>query len=241
MGSAYSDEQYTENYPDGIEHHYWNVARNDLVRRTIINQPGRLVLDVGCGRGVVVGYLRAKGIECLGCEIGTPRPLTPGVAPYLMLGTDACDVESAVASRVTQLLFLDVLEHVGDPQAMLTSARRHFQNVRRITITLPACRELWTNYDDRFGHVMRYDADDTRQLVECLEPKGIRTFYFFHALYPAIRALAAAGMKRETKVSVPVTPAARLSHRLAGVCLRMSDRCLPAWLPGSSIAAVVDL
>jgi hypothetical protein len=241
MDSRYTDEQYADNYPDGVEHHYWNVARNTVVYSTLVDPFNHAVLDVGCGRGIVVDYLRTRGVNCWGCEIGRPRPLTTAVAPYLLLATDAMDVDDGLASKVTQLLFLDVLEHLEDPHAVLAGCRRRFPVARRMTITVPARTELWTNYDVRFGHHRRYNLRDARELARCLSPRRVRTFYFFHALYPVILATAVLGIGRETTVRVPTGALTRKAHRLVANALRASDRVLPGWLPGSSICAVVDL
>jgi hypothetical protein len=240
MGSRYNDSQYADNYPDGVERHYWNVARNALVLRTIAAS-NRLVLDVGCGRGVVVDYLRAQGINCWGCEVGTPRPLTATVGPFLMLGTDALQVGEAVADQVSQLLFLDVLEHLEHPTNLLTGCLERFRNVQRITITLPARTELWTNYDERFGHYRRYDSRSLGELISSLSARQARVFYFFRALYPAILVTALIGTGRQTKVRAPASNGALRAHRLFGNALRLADRVLPSWVPGSSICAVVDL
>ena len=66
--TEYSDAQYLANYPDGIEHYWWTRARNQVVQRLIRGLPqtaGR-VIEIGCGRGVVVDSLRDSGIDCTG-------------------------------------------------------------------------------------------------------------------------------------------------------------------------------
>jgi len=241
MDSRYTDKQYAENYPDGIDQHYWNVARNAVILDTVAERGNGLVLDVGCGRGVVVDYLRGRGIDCWGCEVGTPRPLTSAVAPFLMLGTDALAVSDALANDVTHLLFLDVLEHLEHPESLLAGCRRRYPNARRMTITLPARRELWTNYDDWFGHYRRYDVGGARELIASLSPRALDIGYFFHLLYPAILIKAKLGSARATAAAAPTTPLTRRIHRLLGDAIRMSDRVFPSWLPGSSIRVVVDL
>jgi 2-polyprenyl-3-methyl-5-hydroxy-6-metoxy-1,4-benzoquinol methylase len=67
--------QYALPYAPGVERHFWNVARNRIVerhlRRALATQrrSGRLVLDVGCGPGIVVDHLRRAGIDCHGVEL----------------------------------------------------------------------------------------------------------------------------------------------------------------------------
>jgi hypothetical protein len=68
--SEYTIEQYCENYPTGIERYFWNVARNAIIARSL--KRGHMhtwpLLDIGCGRGIVVEYLRSQGINCIGCD-----------------------------------------------------------------------------------------------------------------------------------------------------------------------------
>jgi SAM-dependent methyltransferase len=241
-GTSYTDRQYEENYPDGVEHSYWNLARNRVIEGTLDRAArAAVVLDVGCGRGVVVDYLRRRGIDAWGCETGHPRPLNPEVAPYVMTGTDAATLDPGFAARVDTLLFLDVLEHVDDPAAMLVACRARCPNLRRITITVPARAELWTNYDDHYGHRRRYDLAGVRALAACVAPARVDLGYFFHALYPAIRAVALLGRRRAIQVTAPAGRLARAAHRALAAGFTLDARLLPRSLPGSSIVAVLTL
>lgn len=238
-GSGYSAQQYEENYPDGVEQSYWNLARNEVIRRGL-GDVG-VVLDVGCGRGIVVDYLREHGVDCWGCEVGTPRPITERVAPHLFFGQDATELDSEFAKRVDAVLLLDVLEHLDDPEALLRACRARFSAARRFVVTVPARSELWTNYDDHFGHRRRYDLSSVRELLACLAPSQVAAGYFFHALYPAIRVVAALGRKRTVEVGAPSGRLVRLAHRVLARGFDLDARVLPRWLPGSSILVVAEV
>jgi hypothetical protein len=241
MASRYNEQQFNDNYPDGMEFHYWNVARNRLVLELISTGRDDVVLDVGCGRGIVVDHLRRHAVNCWGCEVGTPRPATASVAPYLMLGTDVQGVDDSFALTVTHLLFLDVLEHLQDPVSLLISCRSRFRNVERVIITVPARQELWTNYDEWFGHYCRYDLAGLTELVAVLSPSRVKAGYFFRALYPAIRVSRAFGLARTTSMVAPHGRVAQKAHGLLGHTSRLFDKILPSALPGTSIFAAVDL
>jgi hypothetical protein len=239
---SYSGGQYDDNYPDGIEHHYWNLARNRLVHEALeLDRPDDVVLDIGCGRGIVVDYLRRRGVDSWGCETADPRPLNDRVAPYLFLRRDARALSDAFSGRVHTLMLLDVLEHVDDPAGLLVGCRARFANARRIVITVPARAELWTNYDDHFGHRRRYDLAAVSDLAACVAPEQVDARYFFHALYPPMRATALLGVRRPVQVTAPSGALARAAHRLLAAGFRLDERFLPGALPGSSIVAVVRL
>ena len=241
MGSQYESDRYADNYPDGIERHYWNVARNAYLFDLIGSSRDQVVLDVGCGRGIVVDYLRRRGVDCWGCDLGLPRPLNDDVAPFLIFGSDASVISEDLAAQVTHLTLLDVLEHLESPEALLSDCRKKFPNAKRYTITLPARLELWTNYDEHFGHFRRYDADSVFALLRCLTPRAVRLEYFFHILYPALLASAAMGIRRKTVLVAPAKPFACLVHQFVGTVIRQTDRIIPKTLPGTSISATVQL
>jgi hypothetical protein len=49
--TTFTGEEYANAYPEGIERHYWTLARNHQVERLLRRAPGSggLVLDIGCG------------------------------------------------------------------------------------------------------------------------------------------------------------------------------------------------
>jgi len=241
-GTAYDSDQFADNYPDGIERHYWNVCRNRLVAGLLdAHARGASVLEIGCGRGVVVDYLRGGGTDAWGCDLGAAPPLSDRVAPFLFLERDAFALDEEVRGSAQVLLLLDVLEHIEEPVSFLTRCASAFESAHTLIITLPARSELWSNYDDRFGHFRRYDPASVSALLEVAGIEAIDTGYFFHALYAPMRIVSMLGRDRRTQV---VAPSGRLSvalHRTLGRLFAAEARLAPRWLPGSSIYAVARL
>src|SRR5689334_7499866 len=66
----YSESQHLANYSPGVENIYWHLARNRIVEAQIRASGGGRVLDIGCGRGILVDYLVTHGIDCFGVELG---------------------------------------------------------------------------------------------------------------------------------------------------------------------------
>ncbi len=235
--SAFRDDQYALAYPDGIEQHWWYQVRNPLVMRHIRRSAGAQenVLDVGCGRGIMVGYLRQQGIEARGVELAEVPPM-PGVEDHVRSGVDACTLPQHERALYATLLLLDVVEHIEEPIAFLRGLIDAFPNVERVVVTVPARPEVWSNYDTFFGHYRRYTLPMIDELAAAIGWRVGRKAYFFHSLYAAAWLIKILRRRRSLAVRAPGDRAARL-HRLVARALTIEHRLLPSRLPGLSIIA----
>ena len=235
--TAFTAEQYALPYPDGIEDNYWNVARNRIVARCLeelgVAKTDR-VLDIGCGRGITVDFLRRRGFDAWGSEVATPEPISASVAPFLRLGADAFELPDDERRRIRTILLLDVLEHLEEPTAFLERCRERFEGCDRIVVTLPARMELWSNYDEYYGHLHRYRTEDIRSLVPAGAFEVERQGYFFRLLYPPARLVKLLGRDRAVEIRAP-KPASRWAHRVLGAVLELEERLLPGRLAGTSM------
>lgn len=123
--------------------------------RQAVQRPAR-VLEIGCGPGIVLRHLRSVGIDCWGCELGQP-PLPAPIAPFVFTGRNCLHLEREFRESIEVLLLLDVLEHIRDDAEFLREVRMAYPNARTLLVTVPARRELWSNYDVHCGHFRRYD------------------------------------------------------------------------------------
>jgi SAM-dependent methyltransferase len=239
MATEFSDDQYELAYPDGIENHWWNLARNRILTNTVNKFAGAVVLDVGCGRGFVVKYLRDQGIDCTGVELANARPLV-SVRDHVRVGMDAWDLPLAERIRYDTILLLDVIEHVPDPAAFLMRLSENFPNLSRLIITVPACQELWSNYDECYGHCRRYSLEMLKSTS--IPPGGACLFagYFFHLAYPVGWAAAHLAKKRETRLHAPQGIGIWL-HKLISLAMILDYFIFPRRLPGMSALACFSL
>lgn len=238
--TTFTREQFETIYPEGIGNHYWNHARNNIIRKFLVRHrlhTGK-ILEIGCGRGVVLEYLRSRNIQCTGVELADVEPFS-GCRADIFTKTDAFDLPAGIRESQDTVLLLDVIEHLENPAAMLEEIKRKFEGARHIVLTVPARQELWTNYDVYNGHYRRYDLAEMTRLSTA-EVRLVEAGYFNHLLYPVFWLVAHMMKKRETSIKAP-SGIGLVIHGLLSFVLRMDYSFLPARLPGTSIIALYSL
>lgn len=244
--SAFTSDDFHGIYPKGIERHYWNHARNYIIRRKIINlvkdkqflEP-QVVLDIGCGRGIVTSFLRKGGIDCWGCDLGIAAPINDDTAPYLLLGIEASRLPEDFRNKIDTILLLDVLEHIDDTSLFLSVLYTSFPNADNIIFTVPARQELFSNYDVRNRHFRRYDSSNINNLSIPNTYRLTGWSYFFHGLYFPARIMALLGINRGTELRAPKSPQAILIHSFVAAFFVMENLLLPKRWVGSSIKGLL--
>jgi len=241
MKTEFSNEQFESAYPDGIEHHWWLLARSRIVANMVKanTRPGSAVLEVGCGRGIVVKSLREAGIDCAGVELAEVKPIY-AAERYVFSGTDAIELSDLERQRYETILLLDVIEHIAKPVDFLQNLAEAFPNLSCVIVTVPACPELWSNYDEFYGHYRRYTPAMLSQLSRQLCWKLTQTSYFFHLVYLPAWLISQLKRKRETRLVAP-TASARLLHRVVSWVMSADYYLLPRRLVGTSAIACFRL
>ena len=177
--------------------------------------------------------LRRHGVNAIGGDTGTPAPIVPEIA-RILLGQDALILPTDLRRQVQAMLILDVLEHLPAPAAFVASLVTAFDACRDIVITVPARQELWSNYDEYYGHYRRYDLKSAETLYprNMLERTGVR--YAFRLLYPPALALSITKAGRSVSIAAP-SPAGRPVHGLLARYFQMESALVPRWIRGTSV------
>ncbi len=242
--TALTETAFTENqgnlvYPEGISAHYWHLARNWTLDRALHRDfpKGVKILEVGCARGAVVEALRSKGHDVWGVEKSIELAPYSSVKQFVVAGTGAEELDSTFRSSIQAILLLDVLEHLPEPEQFLADLLQSYPNVKRVLITVPARQELWSNYDDFYGHFRRYDLKGVRKLAIGAGCALVWQSYFFRLLYLPMLFCKAASVNRSTAPRIP-TGVGTIVHRIIAAVCKIEYRLLPSYVPGSSIVAV---
>lgn len=238
--TEFSEQEFDLAYPPGVEFNYWTVARNRILWHALTRQRwvDQRWMEVGCGRGIVLQDLRRRGLEVQGVELAPVVPL-PEVAAHVITGRDVCDLPASDRARPQGVLLLDVIEHLPDPAAFLGRLRDALPAVTRWLITVPAHPELWSNYDEFYGHHRRYTATLLHEQLRTARLRPLVTRHFFHLLYPAARLLLATRRQRAVRVAAP-PQWQRPLHQILGWGFALESRLLPGSWPGTSLMCLAE-
>jgi|UPI0003B48628 hypothetical protein len=228
----FSSELYEKLYPDGVENHFWNFARNRIIVKTIMKYRAEPILDIGAGRGVVTCFLSNAGLKIDGVEIGKADPI-PGCSAKIIYSRDVFSLIDKEKYRAVSLF--DVIEHVEDQIDFLIKIRENFPNLSYIYITVPARMELWSRFDEMQGHKLRYDLKTLKNHLESAGYELIYSRYFFHLLYLLIIIFR---KRRSERMVAPKNFFALLFHKILGTYFLYEFSFFPSWMPGSSMIAV---
>lgn len=238
IDSSFSESQFSLAYPKGIEYHFWNHARNKIILRKLLSftEKSDIILDIGCGTGITVAFVRKAGLNCYGCEIAKVQPFSESIAPFFYSNTDVFTLSGDLKEKCKVILLLDVLEHLKSPDEFVYKCTTHFPNLDLLFITLPARKELWSNYDEYYQHLTRYDLNSISNIFQKIDFRLLKAGYFFHTLYIPMRLISLLGKLRNPKIH---SPKLLMFHRLFSLFFSMEEVLIPSFIPGSSLYIIL--
>ena len=240
VAEIFSESQYAQVYPLGMERNFWNLSRNALVMNLLRPLIGErdLVVDVGCGAGFFVAYARGCGLNIRGVERGNPV-IEPGLKTVIDTNTNVFELAATVKAQIRVVLLLDVIEHIDQRKQFLRRLYQELPHCEYLLLTVPARAEMWSNYDEYWGHYLRFDRP---QLAAELFNGGYRVIessYCFHWVYLAAMFLKLLRIKRKVDAAAPArNPLVLSAHWLLGWLTRLESKIIPGFVAGSSIICV---
>jgi SAM-dependent methyltransferase len=120
------------------------------------------LLDVGCGRGIVLRHLIRNGYAAAGCDLAGDT-----VARLKYEGCDVflCDIEQdPLPGRYDVILCLEVLQQLFDPAAVLTKLAGALTERGYLIVSVPNEFHLWSRIQLLFGrsHLGHFDQSHIR-------------------------------------------------------------------------------
>lgn len=177
----------------------------DVLKRNIPDLTDCRMLEIGCGNGNVLSYLKSNGINIEGGDISNE-------------GLDYChrrddsiplhliDVNSLPFWEDYDIIGLfDILEHIDDDNRALREISKTLKPHGKILLTVPAHKYLWSYFDVCSAHKRRYSR---KELCDKLERNSFAVkyvSYYVFLLFPlflGIRLLNSLFGKRDAKSSI---------------------------------------
>lgn len=135
---------------------------------------GEHIVEVGAGTGSFSKLLLETNPSTL-CLIEPSEmfrklqsnvPPSPSISLHRNIFTLVADQLEQSPQRPDTLFYVNVLEHIEDDRAELTTANRVLANGGHICIFVPAMNFLYSDFDKRLGHYCRYKKSDLLRKCE---------------------------------------------------------------------------
>lgn len=178
---------------DGIDKHWYYVAKGNALLQFLDGYAAREILDVGAGSGFF-----SKRLLCAGfCERATCVD-TAYSAERVEMHCGKQIVYLRNTDHVTQdlILMMDVIEHVDDDVALIRAYTDHMPRGSMVLVTVPAFQFLWSGHDVFLEHKRRYTRASLHRAIDEAGLKVIRSRYFFSILLPVVCAFRLGGRLR---------------------------------------------
>lgn len=173
--------------------HFWHTGRKEIIWQ-ILNfftkeKVNNLeMLEIGCGNGNILHYLKTKGVNIEGADTSLPAlnfcKKRADVPLYQIDGKK--QTLPFLSERYDIVGLFDVLEHIEKDQLFLNEVFRICKTGGKIIITVPASKYLWSYFDIISGHERRYSANDLSVKLEKAGFKTEKISYYMFFLFPLV-------------------------------------------------------
>ncbi|UCC39064.1 MAG: methyltransferase domain-containing protein [Candidatus Aminicenantes bacterium] len=171
--------------------HFWFKARKKLILycvkkycQRIINSKHKM-LEIGCGNGSVLQYLKENGIDCQGGDLFIEGlKIYREMAEVPLYQVDALNLPFREYFDIIGLF--DVIEHIDEDRKVLKEAYKALKSNGKILITVPTYKKLWGRYDKLSFHKRRYSKTE---LIIKLRNAGFaieKISYFVSLIFPVL-------------------------------------------------------
>lgn len=218
------------------QRHFWHVGRReiilDVLRRNIPNLGRSRMLEIGCGNGSVLAFLKQNGIDIEGGDIFLEalnfcRKRAGSVALYQI------DILALPFSDEFDIIgAFDVLEHIENDEKALAEINIALKERGYLILTVPAHKFLWSRHDVASHHRRRYSK---AELLAKLEHCGFtvnKVTYYMLFLFPVLVAMRLLSKtfrnKKHKKDDIPISLERKTIPVINNVflaCLRL-EKCL---------------
>lgn len=201
---------------------FWHAAKKLVIDTELPPDAADVVLDAGCGSGVIAEYLAAFGADVTAID-ANPQAIrfasSAFLRPNLRFVAGFVDEQVHFERPVDKIYSLEVIEHMHHPEglAMLQNFTRLLRPGGRVLLTTPNYRSIWPLLEwtlDAFRlvptlHEEQHVAHYHRRLVQqTAEKAGLKVIKVCSVCFlspwiaPLSWSLAMATARRELKIPI---------------------------------------
>jgi SAM-dependent methyltransferase len=198
-----NDEEYLHMYAEE-EHHWWYAGMREIVLSLLPPAsvaPGRFVLDVGCGTGYTLSWLKARyAVRPMGIDISAnglmfsrqrhQKDLVQGDAAALPFKSESFEL----------IMSLDVVSQMEGAESRASALQEFLRVLKpggRLVIRVPAFEWLRSSHDEQIRITHRYRKQELSGLIAATGFRPLRITAANCLLFPVAvvwRLLKKAGL-----------------------------------------------
>lgn len=213
-------------------YHFWHVVRNEHIfgrlKQTHPHFATSAYLEIGCGSGNVLGYLQQRGLHnCTGWDVDK-HALNIASSRFPNAVFEQVDIfgeRQECSERYDIAGTFDCLEHIEDDSLCLSHIRRLLRTDGTLIVSVPAMHQLWSTFDELFGHYRRYTRQQIISLLQSCGFENVRAQYIMGSLVLPLllfrnRESAGSLAEREQKYLNELVPRNPFTNDLGKAVLR---------------------
>ena len=149
--------------------HWWNIGRRRILEAALsrnlkFSPTERKVLDVGCGAGGNILFLKKFG-NVTGFDISEEALSFSGDKGFSELVLGRAEILPFREGSFDIVSALDCIEHIEDDEAALQEAYRVLKDGGTLLLTVPSHPWLWSRHDEALHHKRRYTKNELQRKV----------------------------------------------------------------------------